>query len=557
MAFDPLAWIASYGLTRIANKVFSPNLKRELLKEVHNWARDRLDSGALVPEALLPELDESDQHQYPKLTALYAKLSEPSVPAVEEWHAALVERHARIASTLPDPQPFFKQPSDTVNPLLKQLAARLHQVCAQDDRLFKIHVVESQQRMLKLLEESHRANANAFPASHTPIHHAVLQRLSEGLRGAGFKSVMEHMDREQAASGTLMFQWRLGSRSPHMMLVDRVGGVHVNRFSLILQEDSSIRVRVYDSAGQEHNVSSRPFEPGSQLICFVTWQNREMVLRVSGEQFGPLHFKPFEYLGPLTLFGIDIGGGLSADAVRWSVNEDAPGLCFKKDDVWHGSVWQQAALWTRVLSEDEQALFLDDPLVMFRRKDGSLALPDPRIGNIEVALSPEAECLAEIGGISIEEITSTVNDRHRGILIPGNPPLVGAVHWFAGHPILVIGEVSRHRKENEKLRIEQLICKLVLRLSSTLPAGKIDEWMKYGQILQVVAESFGVPVVCSKNGQPAKLHAEADWDGNVEIREMSQSAEVCVFGVFSPSEKKCRFVWAFSLEKYRDWLAGT
>jgi hypothetical protein len=277
-------------------------------------------------------------------------------------------------------------------------------------------------------------------------------------------------------------------------------------------------------------------------------------MRVNGEQLAPIVFQPFEYLGPLILFGIDIESTLSADAVRWSFEESEPGVCFRKDGIWHGSVWRQAFLWVRVLGDDEQLLFLNDPLVMFRLKTGELRSPERRIGNIAVVVPAETELLLELGRISMGELNSTVNDRHHGILIPGNPFLMCAVHWFSRGPVLVMGTVSQSRQEGERLKIEQVTCVLALRLRNSLPAGTIDEWMNCAQILEAVAESFGVPLVCSKNGSPAKFHVEADWDGHVEIREVDESFGILIVGVFIPAENRCRCVWAFSVEKYRRWL---
>jgi|GEM_PF-2186412 len=555
MTFDPLTWMTGFGLTRIANRIFSRTLKKELFKEIRDWSHERLDADALVPEALLPDLDDSEQSSSPCITALYEKLSEPGCPSLEQWSAALAERHSRVALINPDPQPFFLTPPEASRPLLDELASRLHRVCVQDDRIFKIYVVEMQQRILTMLEASQKATEKAIPASHTPMHQAVLQSLAKGLRGNGVQSLTEYMDEKRSTAGTIVFAWRLGTQSPDMMLLDRVGGMQVNRISIILQADSSVRVRTYDSAGIEHNLYSRSFAPGNQLICFIRWQEGEIELFINGERFGKTRFKMFEYLGPLVLFGIDIDGRLSADAVRWSVDEDQPGLCFRKDNIWHGSVWQQAILWDRALDDEDCEILLRDPLAMHRLQDGSLDVAERHPGQIEVILQAEARNLTTLSKLTEAEINLTVNDRHRGVLLEGTPFSIGAVHWFRDTIVLVIGHVSGHRVEGEKTKIQQVTCTLPLRLATHIPGGRIDQWMPYLQILQVVAESFGLPLACSSNGPTRKFHIESDWDGTIEIKDVDHSGDVCVLGVFSQETKKCHYVWAFSVNHYRTWLS--
>ena len=77
--------------------------------------------------------------------------------------------------------------------------------------------------------------------------------------------------------------------------------------------------------------------------------------------------------------------------------------------------------------------------------------------------------------------------------------------------------------------------------------------MEFPEILRTVAESFGMPVVCAKGQEPSLLHIESAWDGEIRV-EAPEGHSFLLQGTVSPEEKKCAFVWAFSLDKYRTWF---
>lgn len=78
--------------------------------------------------------------------------------------------------------------------------------------------------------------------------------------------------------------------------------------------------------------------------------------------------KSFDYLGPTCLFGIDIEGKLSADAVRWTPQGQEVGLNFKRNGIWHGSRFDAALLWSRVLEKSEIEDLAKNPWAMFEFK---------------------------------------------------------------------------------------------------------------------------------------------------------------------------------------------
>lgn len=172
---------------------------------------------------------------------------------------------------------------------------------------------------------------------------------------------------------------------------------------------------------------------------------------------------------------------------------------------------------------------------------------------IEVVYSPEAVELLKKFGISREHVHQTVNDRHRGILISGNPLRIGAIHWFDNQIIFVMGAVTKSHKKGNILKFDELTASLVLKLKDALPAGNINREMDFNNILGVVAGGFGVPVTCLRNGQPKMLHIESDWDSEIRF-DAPEGHNIFLQGTFSPDRKKCGYVWAFSLEKYTTWF---
>lgn len=193
----------------------------------------------------------------------------------------------------------------------------------------------------------------------------VLDILTEGVVGSGFKGIMGK--EFNAHEGTAMVVWLLGTQSPHMMLLDVVGDINTNRLSVILNEDASIGLRAYDGAGEKREVESNIYPPECRLVIIATWKDRDLSLWINGELQGRRAMsKSFDYLGPVCLFGLDIEGELSADAVSWTPQGQEVGLNFTKDGIWHGSRFDTVGIWERVLDETDIKTLAEDPWVMFR-----------------------------------------------------------------------------------------------------------------------------------------------------------------------------------------------
>ena len=175
------------------------------------------------------------------------------------------------------------------------------------------------------------------------------------------------------------------------------------------------------------------------------------------------------------------------------------------------------------------------------------------IGMISIVLTREVHEMFEFIGVNAELIRQTVNDRHRGFVINGNPPRLGAIHWFDDDPIFVMGTITKTHQEGNSLKLDEVTVSLVLRLKNSLPGGEISRDMNFAQILRVIASSFGLDVRCSKGQKPSFLHEDSDWDGEIQV-EAKPGQTFMLEGTFSPEKKKCSFVWAFSLDKYKEWF---
>lgn len=216
-----------------------------------------------------------------------------------------------------------------------------------------------------LIEQLSKKDSPSLREGQLSISARVLDILTTGVVGSGVKIMMGQ--EINAREGTAMVVWLLGTQSPHMMLLDLVGDVNMNRLSVILNENASIGLRVYDGASHKTEVRSNSYPPGHRLVILGVWKDRNISLWINGELQGSVSMsKGFDYLGPACLFGIDIEGKLSADAVRWAPQGQEVGLNFKKNGIWHESRFDTVTIWNRVLEKSDIDTLAEDPWVMFR-----------------------------------------------------------------------------------------------------------------------------------------------------------------------------------------------
>ncbi len=246
---------------------------------------------------------------------------------------------------------------------------------AVEDQATRLQEIVEQTKLLPGMDSKLNYLVDQFSKTDSPrlnkgqlaISARVLDILTKGIVGAGVKVMMEK--EISTHQGTAMLVWLLGTQSPNMMLIDFVGDVHKNRISLILNDDASIGLRVYDGGGHKIEVKSASYPPGHHLVIIVAWKDQKISLWINGEFQGSASMtEGFDYLGPTLLFGIDIEGKLSADAVRWALPGEDVGINFKKNGIWHDSRFDAFIIWERVFMIDEIERLSEDPYMMFRKK---------------------------------------------------------------------------------------------------------------------------------------------------------------------------------------------
>ena len=175
---------------------------------------------------------------------------------------------------------------------------------------------------------------------------------------------------------------------------------------------------------------------------------------------------------------------------------------------------------------------------------------------IGVKLNAQARDLMQYLEITPSQVEKAFNDRHRGVLIPGNPMRIGTIHWLTHcRAVFCIGTVSKSHREGESLYFEEVEAEVVLDIEGQLPAGNLNWEMDFNAILDIVARSFGLPVVTHADFPPKVMHYKAPWDGQINVLD-SKGDIILLQGTFNPNTNECSYVWALSLNKYLKWYRG-
>ena len=176
----------------------------------------------------------------------------------------------------------------------------------------------------------------------------------------------------------------------------------------------------------------------------------------------------------------------------------------------------------------------------------------------EVTISPLCQKIMDLLEIDRAMLVTTVNERHRGLVNPG-VTRIAAVHWFSDTQIIFADTFITNRdidKSINRVYIREVTAHVVLDLQADLPGGSIDREMRMEEILDVIAASFGEPVTCHPKHEPATLYS-GPWDGKAIDVKVDSEATIGVCGSFSEEEASCNLVWAFNLERYREWFVGS
>jgi len=176
---------------------------------------------------------------------------------------------------------------------------------------------------------------------------------------------------------------------------------------------------------------------------------------------------------------------------------------------------------------------------------------------IDVVISRQCQEIMDLLEINRDMVVTTVNDRHRGLVDPGLTR-IAAVHWFSDAQIVFADTVVTKRdidKASNRVYFREVTAHIVLDLRPELPAGSINRAMRMEEILEIIAASFGQPVTCHPQKEPVTLYS-GPWDGKTINVKVNRGVTIAVCGSFSPDNDSANLVWAFNLERYRDWFVG-
>lgn len=180
--------------------------------------------------------------------------------------------------------------------------------------------------------------------------------------------------------------------------------------------------------------------------------------------------------------------------------------------------------------------------------------PDPKTHKVRLIISEDTVDLMRLTGTSVERADQTLNKSDdQGILDAGLHQPYVAVRWFDdGQIVFLQGAISKSHREDNKMWVLEVTARLVLALREQLPAGKIHRGQKVFAILELVAKSFGVPVVCHPDMGPSLFYSGI-WDGQIP-KVMAPSDElVRMSGSLNPDKHTCSWIWAFAPRLYREW----
>lgn len=176
---------------------------------------------------------------------------------------------------------------------------------------------------------------------------------------------------------------------------------------------------------------------------------------------------------------------------------------------------------------------------------------------IKVTFDPECIQFMRDMGIPPDRARVTVNDRHQWLITGGRDRVVAA-HWFGDDDIILVESLVKEKGVNidhQMFGITGVEAQLVISLRSVLPGGTFTRETKMAQLLAVVAESFGCPIIGYPGFRPTKLYSGPWHNNKFSIQANKGSGSIWHVGSTDEHQNRCELVWAFSVERYRQWAA--
>lgn len=176
---------------------------------------------------------------------------------------------------------------------------------------------------------------------------------------------------------------------------------------------------------------------------------------------------------------------------------------------------------------------------------------------IKVTITPECLQFMRDMGIAPDRARVTINDRHQWFISGGRDRVIAA-HWFGDDDIILVESLVKEKGVNIDHQLFGIIgveAQLVISLRSVLPGGTFTRETKIQQILAVVAESFGCPIIGFPGSRPTKLYSGPWHNNKFFIQANKGSGAIWHVGSTSQHHNRCDLVWAFNVERYRQWTA--
>ena len=150
MAFDPISWMVSFSLGRVAGRVLQPSKDSHLAKKLRHTLEDWAEKNhpPLRPGTLetifSPEVDPSPPEQFAARRQLSQTILNKRIPSADAIRDALLQRWDEIRAERPaeDLDEFFRLSRDEATAQFDGLAARIRLVLQEDERLFQVTTVE-------------------------------------------------------------------------------------------------------------------------------------------------------------------------------------------------------------------------------------------------------------------------------------------------------------------------------------------------------------------------------------------------------------------------------
>jgi hypothetical protein len=116
------------------------------------------------------------------------------LPTENDWHKAFLESWHNVKKTISEPQPFFLLSEQKASDELIKLAEATYEVCKQNERLFKSHVIDK-------LEEIDRHIVDGYPAKKSTEEKKYVNNLPYKSIGGLFKGREEALGKLEKELG--------------------------------------------------------------------------------------------------------------------------------------------------------------------------------------------------------------------------------------------------------------------------------------------------------------------------------------------------------------------